>query len=107
VNYFVCKFVNLNAMAPLKFLSIIVLFTAPFYSVKAQVGIGTTTPSSSAQLDVTSSTKGGDVTFIGTSYIGSFSAGGNYFGVGAWTGTATNNHWMRRFLIESAVGHPR
>jgi hypothetical protein len=45
-------------MAPLKFLSIIVLFTAPFYSVKAQVGIGTTTPSSSAQLDVTSSTKG-------------------------------------------------
>jgi hypothetical protein len=48
-----------------------------------------------------------DGTFIGTSYIGSFSAGGNYFGVGAWTGTATNNHWMRRFLIESAVGHPR
>ena len=321
MNYFVCKFVNLNTMAPLKFLSIIVLFTAPFYSVKAQVGIGTTTPSSSAQLDVTSSTKGVllsrvaltsltsaspltspttsmlvyntatagsypnnvtpgyyywngtawvrfedqttspgvmewnwtlgnptslspaatfvgnasnttgyvqltpnsanqngkiywqqtidwskplhiaanlyagsvtnggdgtwiffganstaigssathsasasgisvfldeytnaiyvykngtqlnsfapidptdnsvwqsvdlffgnnldgtrfldvkiDGTFIGTSYIGSFSAGGNYFGVGAWTGTATNNHWMRRFLIESAVGHPR
>jgi hypothetical protein len=48
-----------------------------------------------------------DGTFIGTSYIGSFTAGGNYFGVGAWTGTATNNHWMRRFLIESALGHPR
>ena len=174
MNYFVCKFVNLNTMAPLKFLSIIVLFTAPFYSVKAQVGIGTTTPSSSAQLDVTSSTKGVllsrvaltsltsaspltspttsmlvyntatqlnsfapidptdnsvwqsvdlffgnnldgtrfldikiDGTLIGTSYIGSFTAGGNYFGVGAWTGTATNNHLMRRFLIESALGHPR
>ena len=48
-----------------------------------------------------------DGTYVGTSYIGSFSAGGNYFGVGAWTGSATNNHWVRRFLIESAVGHPR
>ncbi len=45
-------------MSPLRFFSLFVLITTPFCTVKAQVGIGTTTPSSSAQLDVTSSTKG-------------------------------------------------
>ncbi len=41
-----------------------------------------------------------DGNFIGTADIGSFTAGGNYFGVGAWTGSASNQHACRRLLIE-------
>lgn len=47
---------------------------------------------------------------IGTLYgsgNGSFTAGGDYFGVGAWTGSASNQHACRRLLIESANGFPR
>lgn len=45
--------------------------------------------------------------FIGTVELGSFTAGGNYFGVGAWTGSASNQHACRRLLIEGANGFPR
>lgn len=45
-----------------------------------------------------------DGNFIGSVDIGSFTAGGNYFGVGAWTGSVSNQHACRRLLIESANG---
>ena len=45
-----------------------------------------------------------DGNFIGTVDIGSITAGGNYFGVGAWTGSVSNQHACRRLLIESANG---
>ncbi len=45
--------------------------------------------------------------FIGTVELGAFTAGGNYFGVGAWTGSASNQHACRRLLIESANNFPR
>ena len=45
--------------------------------------------------------------YLGTVQLGSFSAGGDYFGLGAVTGGANNNHDMRRILIESGVHKPR
>lgn len=45
--------------------------------------------------------------FLGTVQLGSFTPSGDYFGVGAWSGAANNGHFMRRLLIESAVGQAR
>ena len=45
--------------------------------------------------------------FIGTVELGSFTASGDYFGAGGWTGASTNVHGLRRLLLESAVGLPR
>lgn len=45
--------------------------------------------------------------YLGTVQLGSYSASGDYFGVGALTGGANNNHDVRRILIESGVHKPR
>lgn len=45
--------------------------------------------------------------YIGTIELGSFTAAGDYAGVGAWTGSASNSHLLRRILIESGVHKPR
>ncbi len=45
--------------------------------------------------------------FLGTVQLGSFTPSGDYFGVGAWSGAANNGHYVRRLLIESAVGQAR
>ncbi len=45
--------------------------------------------------------------YIATVELGSFTASGDYFGAGGWTGASTNVHGLRRLLIESAVGMPR
>lgn len=45
--------------------------------------------------------------YLGTVELGSFTASGDYFGAGGWTGASTNIHGIRRLLIESAVGMPR
>lgn len=45
--------------------------------------------------------------YLGTVQLGSFTAGGDYVGVGAWTGASTNVHGVRRLLIQSAVHKPR
>ena len=41
-----------------------------------------------------------DGNFIGTADVGSFTSGGNYFGVGAWSGSAANQHAFRRLILE-------
>ncbi len=45
--------------------------------------------------------------YLGTVQLGSFTAGGDYVGLGAWTGASTNDHRVRRLLIQSAVHKPR
>jgi hypothetical protein len=45
--------------------------------------------------------------YLGTVQLGSYSAGGDYFGLGAVTGGANHNHDVRRILIESGVHKPR
>jgi hypothetical protein len=45
--------------------------------------------------------------YLGTVDVGSFTAGGDYVGVGGWTGASTNEHRVRRLLIQSAVHKPR
>lgn len=45
--------------------------------------------------------------YLGTVELGSFTASGDYLGAGAWTGAASNAHYLRRLLIESAVGQAR
>lgn len=45
--------------------------------------------------------------YLGTVDLGSFTAGGDYVGVGGWTGASTNEHRVRRLLIQSAVHKPR
>lgn len=45
--------------------------------------------------------------YLGTVQLGSFTAGGDYVGLGAWTGASTNVHGVRRLLIQSAIHKPR
>lgn len=60
-------------------------------------------PDGTRFLDV--KTHSGD--YLGTVQLGSFTPSGDYFGLGAWSGSASNGHFMRRLLIESAVGQAR
>lgn len=45
--------------------------------------------------------------YLGTVQLGSFSAGGDYFGFGSFTGLSDHNHDVRRILIQSGVHKPR